>query len=57
MTDEEADAILDNLTDWRGTRSMSAAQFAEIVEALGVHAGIDVARLRQTLEDVLGPLD
>jgi hypothetical protein len=39
MTHEEADTVLENVSGWKGARSLSAEQFATIVEALGVRAG------------------
>jgi hypothetical protein len=56
MSREEADAILENMAGWRGG-TMSPQQFALWLEALGIEASVDVERLRQTLEDVLGPLE
>jgi hypothetical protein len=46
MTAEEADAVLDNVAGWSGVRSISAEQFATIVEALGMRAGQDTMSLR-----------
>ena len=53
MSCEDADAILENVAQWQGTRTMSAGQFAEIVAAFAVQAGVNVDKLRQTLGDVL----